>query len=32
MNILGVPEKGLPYMLKLTQEIFGPLDPDIQRQ
>ncbi len=31
MNILGVPEQDLPYMLKLTQEIFGPLDPDIQK-
>lgn len=31
MNILGVPEQDLPYMLKVTQEIFGPLDPDIQK-
>jgi cytochrome P450 len=30
MNILGVPEEDFPLMLKLTQEIFGPLDPDTQ--
>jgi len=28
MNILGVPEEDFPFMLRLTQEIFGPLDPD----
>lgn len=31
MNILGVPENDFPFMLRLTQEIFGPLDPDVQR-
>lgn len=30
MNILGVPEKDFPMMLKITQEIFGPLDPDVK--
>ncbi len=30
MNILGVPEEDFPFMLKLTQEIFGPLDPDVK--
>ena len=29
MNILGVPKEDLPFMLRLTQEIFGPLDPDL---
>jgi cytochrome P450 len=29
MNILGVPEADEPLMLKLTQEIFAPLDPDL---
>jgi cytochrome P450 len=28
MEILGVPEDGLPLMLRLTQEIFAPQDPD----
>lgn len=31
MNILGVPDKDFPFMLRLTQEIFGPLDPDVQQ-
>ncbi len=31
MNILGVPEEDFPFMLRLTQEIFGPLDPDVQK-
>ncbi len=31
MNILGVPEEDFPFMLKLTQEIFGPLDPDVKK-
>ncbi len=31
MNILGVPEADFPLMLKLTQEIFGPQDPDTAR-
>lgn len=30
MNILGVPEEDFPMMLKITQEIFGPLDPDVK--
>ncbi len=30
MNILGVPEEDFPFLLKLTQEIFGPLDPDVK--
>ncbi len=30
MNILGVPEEDFPFMLSITQEIFGPLDPDTQ--
>jgi cytochrome P450 len=29
MEILGVPETDEPFMLKMTQEIFGPLDPDV---
>jgi cytochrome P450 len=28
MLILGVPETDLPFMLRLTQEVFAPLDPD----
>jgi len=31
MEILGVPEKDEPRMLKLTQELFGAQDPDIAR-
>jgi len=31
MRILGVPEEDEPKMLKLTQEIFGPDDPDIKQ-
>ena len=29
MEIMGVPEADEPLMLKLTQEIFSPLDPDL---
>jgi len=29
MEILGVPKEDEPFMLKLTQEIFGPADPDV---
>jgi cytochrome P450 len=29
MEILGVPASDEPFMLKLTQEIFGPSDPDV---
>lgn len=29
MEILGVPPQDEPFMLKLTQEIFGPGDPDV---
>lgn len=29
MEILGVPKSDEPFMLKLTQEIFGPGDPDV---
>ncbi|KAF0180094.1 MAG: cytochrome P450 [Alphaproteobacteria bacterium] len=29
MEILGVPSEDEPFMLKLTQEIFGPGDPDV---
>ena len=29
MEILGVPQEDEPFMLKLTQEIFGPGDPDV---
>ena len=32
MMILGVPEEDLPKMLKLTQELFGADDPDMQRK
>lgn len=32
MMILGAPESDEPRMLKLTQELFGPQDPDMQRQ
>ena len=31
MEILGVPESDEPRMLKLTQELFGPQDPDVSR-
>ena len=31
MEILGVPEEDEGYMLKLTQELFGPADPDNAR-
>jgi cytochrome P450 len=29
MELLGVPESDEPLMLKMTQEIFGPQDPDV---
>jgi cytochrome P450 len=32
MAILGVPPEDEPLMLRLTQELFGPEDPDMQRQ
>jgi cytochrome P450 len=32
MNILGVPEEDEPRMLMLTQQVFGPEDPDMARQ
>ncbi len=32
MEILGVPEEDEPRMLRLTQELFGPQDPDTARQ
>lgn len=32
MSILGVPESDEKLMLKLTQELFGGLDPDMQRK
>lgn len=28
MSLIGVPDDDLPFMLRLTQEIFAPLDPD----
>jgi cytochrome P450 len=31
MEILGVPEADMPRMLKLTQELFGAADPDLNR-
>ncbi len=31
MEILGVPEGDMPRMLKLTQELFGAADPDLNR-
>lgn len=31
MSILGLPRQSEATMLKLTQEIFGPMDPDLQR-
>ncbi|MBI3678009.1 MAG: cytochrome P450 [Proteobacteria bacterium] len=31
MEILGVPEVDEPFMLRLTQELFGPADPDTNR-
>ena len=31
MQIMGVPEKDFPLMLRLTQEIFAPLDEDTRR-
>src|SRR5262245_23537348 len=32
MMILGVPPEDEPFMLKMTQEIFGPGDPDVAAQ
>ena len=31
MSVLGVPPEDEPLMLKLTQELFGSTDPDVQR-
>lgn len=31
MDILGVPEEDEPFMMKLTQELFGSTDPETQR-
>ncbi len=31
LAILGLPESDYPRMLRLTQELFGPADPDFQR-
>jgi cytochrome P450 len=31
MNLLGVPEEDEPRMLMLTQQIFGPTDPELNR-
>ena len=31
LSILGLPESDYPRMLRLTQELFGPQDPDFQR-
>jgi len=31
LSILGLPEEDFPLMLKLTQELFGASDPDMQR-
>lgn len=31
LAVLGLPEEDYPRMLKLTQELFGPEDPDFQR-
>ncbi len=32
LKILGLPEADYPLMLKLTQELFGQQDPDLQRE
>lgn len=32
MQIMGVPKEDEPFMLKMTQEIFGPGDPDVVQQ
>ncbi|MEO1043370.1 MAG: cytochrome P450 [Pseudomonadota bacterium] len=32
MDVLGVPERDYAMMLRLTQELFGPDDPDTQRE
>ena len=32
MTLIGVPEKDEPLMMKLTQDFFGPADPDVQRE
>ena len=32
MSILGLPRESEATMLKLTQEIFGPMDPDLKRE
>lgn len=32
MTVLGVPREDYPMMLKLTQELFGPEDPDMKRE
>ena len=31
MSILGIPERDQPFMMKLTQELFGSSDPDTRR-
>ncbi len=31
MSILGIPERDEPFMMKLTQELFGSSDPDTRR-
>ena len=31
MSILGIPERDEPFMMKLTQEMFGSSDPDTRR-
>jgi hypothetical protein len=31
MELLGVPQSDEPKMLKLTQELFGAADPDLNR-
>ncbi len=31
MDVLGVPEEDEPFMMKLTQELFGSQDPEVQR-
>jgi len=32
MTVLGVPPEDFPHMLRLTQELFGPDDPDTRRK
>lgn len=32
LHIMGIPDEELPFLLKLTQEVFGPQDPELARE